>query len=166
MSIVFFALTIIWIVFALTAYPLSGNVLIDLFGIIGPEFIFMPSAIMFLIFKNKFCIDYDYTFISGTVKVAKVVKNLKRKFLFKFDVSAIEKLGKYGSDTYEKYQALPGISKIVLTSNAVPSDGKDFYYLVVTICAEKKLLIFECTETFMVNILKFSNKAIVEEDYE
>jgi hypothetical protein len=60
---------------------------------------------------------------------------------------------------------MPGVSKVFLTSNVVASEGKDFYYLLVNTDLGKKLLVFECTELFMVNVLKFSNRSILEEDY-
>ena len=58
-----------------------------------------------------------------------------------------------------------GIKKLILTSNYTATDGKEFYYLVVNVEGDKKLLVMECSETFMVNILKFANKSIIEEDF-
>lgn len=165
LSIIFYALSIIWVVIALTCYSLSGNVLIDIIAMVTPLLVLLPSGIFFSIIKNRFYVDYDYTFITGTIKIAKVIKNIKRKFLFKFDTKDIEKLGKYGSNTYKKYEIMAGIEKLTFTQNTTPAEGKDFYYLVATVYAVKKLMIFECTETFMVNVLKFSNKSIVEEDF-
>ena len=70
-----------------------------------------------------------------------------------------------GSETYDKYAASPGIKKLILTSNTEPEEGKDFYYLIVSSEGSKKLLILECSEIFLVNILKFANKSIVEKDF-
>lgn len=164
-SIVFIVLSLLWVSIAFTAYPLSGNWLVDLFGMVTPLIVFVPSAILFRVFKNKFYVDFDYTFISGSVRVSKVIRNVKRKFVLKFETSDLEKLGKFGSETYLKYEKQPGVKKMIFTLNAEPKEGKDFYYLVATVNAEKLLMIFECTELFMVNVLKFSNKAIVEEDF-
>ena len=60
---------------------------------------------------------------------------------------------------------MPDIKRMILTSNAEPDEGKDFFYIVANVEEEKKLFILECTETFMVNVLKFSRKTVLEEDY-
>ena len=43
--------------------------------------------------------------------------------------------------------------------------GKDFYYIVVNTQDGKKLLIIECTETLIVNILKFANRTVLDEQF-
>ena len=83
----------------------------------------------------------------------------------KFDVTNVERIGKYGSKTYNKYSLMPGVVKMILTSNVTPTEGKDFYYIVVNLDGIKKLLILECTEMLMVNILRFTNRGIIEEDF-
>ena len=165
LSIVFYALAVLWTSFAIVFYPLSGNLLMDILGMIMPLIFLLPLAIVSSLIKNKFYVVYDYAFISGTIKVSKIFKDVKRKFVIKFNTTDLERFGKYGSDTYHKYTKMPGISKMTFTMNTEPADGKDFYYLVATVNAEKKLMVFECTETFIVNVLKFSNKSIIEEAY-
>ena len=51
LSIMFFIVSAIWLVFSITLYELSGNVLWDIIGIVGPELIFISSAILFFYFK-------------------------------------------------------------------------------------------------------------------
>ena len=79
--------------------------------------------------------------------------------------SDIEKIGKVGSGTFIKYYKMPGLTSAVLTLNLQPADKKDFYYIVANINGDKKMYILECTEMFMVNVLKFSNKLVLEEDF-
>ena len=79
--------------------------------------------------------------------------------------SDIEKIGKIGSGTFTKYNNMSDIKRMILTSNAEPEEGKDFFYIVANVEEEKKLFVLECTETFMVNVLKFSRKTVLEEDY-
>ena len=77
----------------------------------------------------------------------------------------IEKICEYGFGLYEKYSTMPGVSKLILTANNTPSENKNFYYLVVNVNGDKKLIILESTETFLVNIMKFANKTILDEEY-
>jgi hypothetical protein len=143
----------------------KNNILLNIIFMVVPLALFIVSGIIFGRFKNKFYIDYDYTFVSGSIRVAKVIKNYKRKLVFNFDTSAIEKMGKYGSETYNQYEKSPGIKKHFLTLNYTASEGKEFYYLVVNVDDNKNLLVLECTELFMATILKYSNKTILEKDF-
>ena len=164
-SILSYVLLCVWIMLVFVGYEFSGNILVHIIIVLIPAIMFFLSGFFLGKLKNKFYVDYDYTFVTGSIRIAKVIKNIKRRFVIKFDASDIEKLGKYGSDTYHKYEKMPGIAKFILTSNVSASDGKEFYYLVVNVDGVKKLLILECTETLMVNILKFANKTIIEEDF-
>ncbi len=130
-----------------------------------PLVIFLVSAILFGRYKNTLYVEYDYTFISGSIRIAKVIKDFKRKTIIKFDTYNIEKIGRYNSSTYDKYQIMPGINKLILTHNLIASENKDFYYLVVNVNSQKNLLVLECSDQFIVNILKFSKKTILEERF-
>ena len=130
-----------------------------------PIFIIVLLAVIFWFKKNNYCNEYDYSFVSGSIRIAKIINRSKRQFYFEFTTKAIAKLGKCGSGTYNKYATMDDIKKVVLTSNDTPEEGKDFFYIVAHVQGEKKLIIFECTEEFMRNVLKFSNRTVLEEDY-
>jgi hypothetical protein len=165
LSVASYVLMVLWIMFIFIAPILTGNTIFDIIFIVVPIILFLTSGILFGKFKNRFYIDYDYTFVTGSIRVAKVIKNIKRKFILKFESSSIEKIGKYGSNTFEKYSSMPGVTKHVFTSNYTADTGKDFYYIVANVDGDKKLMVFECTELFIVNILKFSNKSVLEEEF-
>ena len=166
LSIFSYVLMAVWIIVVFYGFEFGkGSILLNIIFALIPLGVFFASGFVLGRMKNKFYVDYDYTVVSGSVRFAKVIKNIKRRFIDKFECSDIEKLGKYGSDTYNKYEMAPGIIKQVLTSNMSPCEGKDFYYLVVNVSGFKKLYVLECSETFMVNILKFAKKTIVEEDF-
>ena len=143
--------------------PNENSVLLSAVVAFFPVVLFLSAAILFGKYKNTLYIEYDYTFISGSVRVAKVIKHIKRISVISFDTYNIEKLGYYNSDTYKKYELMLGVEKQILTQNLSPMDNKDFYYIVVNAGGQKNLLIFECTEQFISNILKFSNRTVLEE---
>ena len=130
-----------------------------------PLIILITGAILLGIYKNRFYVDYDYILISGSIRISKVINNSKRRDIISFETRDIEKIGMFASKTYEKYENLNGIISGFLSSNAIPADGKDFYYMVVNTQASKYLLVFECTETFIRNVLKFSSNKIIEEGF-
>ena len=163
LSIISYVFTIIWFYMFYTFHALS-NVVFDIILFVVPTATFILLGYFIGRFKNKFYQEFDYAFISGTVRIAKVIKSIKRKFLLEFSCYDIEKIGEYGSETCNKYEKTPGIKTQILTPNNTPANDKDFYYIVVNINAEKNILIFECTKTFILNILKFSQKTVLEKE--
>ena len=163
LSISSYVILVIWLILSFNFYGLTGVWFIDLLFILIPAAMFLSSGIILGKLKNKMYVEFDYTFVSGDLRISKVIKNIKRRFVIKFDVKNIEKLGFYGNETFERYSKMPGISKLFLTSNTVADYNKDFYYMVVNTQESKKLLILECTETLIVNVIKFANKTILDE---
>jgi hypothetical protein len=164
-SIASYVLMVIWISIIFLTMDLSQNLILNLIFYVVPLVLFFLSGFLFGRFKNKLYVDYDYTFVTGSIRIAKVIKNIKRKFVLKFDASNIEKIGKYASGTFNKYNSMPGVTKYTFTSNITADEGKEFYYIVANVDGDKKLMIFECTETFIVHILKFANKSVLEEEF-
>ena len=166
LSIFFYVLAGLWfLIWFYSADVETMNFLSILFQLLIPLAALIFSGIIFTKYKNKMYVDYDYTFVSGSIRLSKVINQIKRKNIMKFETSDILQLGKYGSETYEKIEASPNVKKLILTSNIEASDGKEFFYLHVNKDGDHKLIIFECTEKFMATVLKFSNKTILEKDY-
>ena len=164
-SIVSYVLMGLWLFITLFTLNLQAYWLVNLLFYFIPLVMFFLGGFLFGRFKNKLYVEYDYTFVSGSIRVAQVIKNIKRKFVLKFDAKDIEKIGKYDSDTYKKYESMPSVVKMIFTSNYTAADNKEFYYIVANIDGEKKLMVYECTEMFIVNVLKFSNKMVLEEEF-
>ncbi len=167
LSIISYVLLVFWIIAVFSFWEFKGDVkaiLINVVIVLIPCAIFTASGIILGRIKNKFYVDYDYTFVTGSVRISKVIANIKRRNVLNFEVRDIEKIGKYDSETFNKYYRTPGINKMVLTSNVSPEDKKDFFYLVVN-SSNKYLLVLECTETFIVQILRFTGRSILEEDF-
>ncbi len=162
-SYVFFG---VWLFLFIMFYPFSGSagqIILGMVFALLPAAMFLASGILLGKFKDKFYVDYDYTLISGTIRFSKVIKEIKRKHIVSFEASELEKIGKYGSELYEKYSIMPDVKTVILTSNVTPEENKDFYYMVVNKDGEKKMYVIECTETFIVNVLKFSKRTVVDE---
>ncbi len=165
-SLISYVLMALWIIFVFNFFEFGkGNLVVNIIIAIIPIVLFFLSGFFIGKIKNKFCVDYDYTLVSGSIRFSKVIKNVKRVPIIKFDCSSIEKIGKITSDTFNKYISMPNVKKSILTSNDSPSDGKDFFYIVVNFFDNKTLYVLECSEHFLVNVLKFTSKMVIEEDY-
>ena len=166
MSILSFVVAVFWFLIVWFGYDFSGEgLLLKIIFVLLPFLSFIGLGIALFKLKDKMYVDYDYTFVSGSVRFSKVIKNVKRKKVLSFECSAIEKIGKYGSKTFEKYSLMPDKKVKVLSSNSSAEKGKDFYYLVVNVSGIKYVLILECTETFIGNIIRYSNRTVIEEGF-
>lgn len=154
----------VWIIYVFTLMNIAfDDILLTVIFALLPVVTLGFLSLFFIRLRNKYSSEFDYTFVSGDVRVSKVIGEKKRKHIMRFSTSNIEMIGKVGSETYNKYKAMPSVEKLVFTINSKPSEGKEFYYIVIN-NPGKKLLVFECTDMLIINILKFSNKNIIEKD--
>lgn len=131
-----------------------------------PLAIFIVLAIVFRKIGKKSYAEYDYSFVSGEVRIAKIPRNGYRQGVMRFHSASIDRIGKVGSETFESLSHLPGVKKIKLTVNANSSNSKDLFYMFVRTEGEKKLLIFDCSEIFISNVLRSTNaRTVLEKDY-
>lgn len=165
LSVVSYIIAVAWLLINVLIFPLEGNVLLNILFATVPFVLFLASGILLGRIKDKFYVDYDYTFVTGSIRFSRVIKNVKRKSVLVFDTHNIEKIGRCGSNAFSRYAAMPDKKQIYLTSNTEPAEGKDFYYMVVNVNAQKYFLILECSELFLVNILKFTGKLVFEDDF-
>ncbi len=139
-----------------------GNLLLNIIILALILGVFIAGGILLGILKNKFCVEYDYIFLNGTINIDKVIKGAKRKSQIEFSTSNILKIGKFCSDEYYKTTSDDTVDVKVFTSNDEPNTNKDFYYVLVASGGEKFIFVLECTKQFIVNLVKFSNKTVVE----
>lgn len=165
-SIISYILMFFWFFMFFYFYDIKNfYFLAFMFSVLMPIAFFCMCGIVLGRFKNKMYVDYDYTFVTGSVRIFKVINKIKRKKVIVFETSNIIKMGKYGSDSYIQLEKMPNQKKLILTNNTTPSENKDFYYLYVNADVGKRLLIFDCTEFFMATVLRYSNKTILEKDF-
>lgn len=125
------------------------------------------GSLWFLLYswKKRVNISYDYTFVSGELRIAKVFNVNKRKFLYRIQPEEILQLGDVENGSYDRLRSDPSVKQILLTPNAEPADGKFFLYILIGESGGKKLYILECREELLVNILRFVKRGTLESDY-
>lgn len=153
------------LLFFIMLFSSLENVLAFILFAVIPPALMLALGIVAGRLKFRTYVEYDYTFVSGSLRIAKVFYHVKRKPIVKFDVSDIFQLGKICSESYNKLANAPDIKREIYTSNEEPAENKDYYYLAVNLKDGKKLMVLECTEELLVNILKFANRGIVEKNF-
>ena len=114
--------------------------------------------------KRKLYTFYDYTYISGEVRVVKVINGKSRRKFMVFDCKKVKRLGKVGSETFNSLHKSGKYKLKVATPNGLNSQNQ-LYYLLIQDEAEDVLLILECQEKFLVYVVSVNGKSIIEKDY-
>lgn len=134
-----------------------------LYGFFAVDFIAL--WVFFHLWKKRVNISFDYTFVSGELRIAKVFNINRRKFLYRIESEEIQQLGDIDSESYKRLSGSPDTKEYVLTPNCEPSDGKFFMYLMTASSTGKQLYILECREELLINILKFVRRGTLAPDY-
>ncbi len=123
-------------------------------------------AVWFALFKIKqrFNVNYDYSFVSGELRIARVININKRKLVTKIQADEILQLGDVDNTAFEGLRADPSTKTIFCTSNVEASEGKFFLY-ILTVDNGKKLYVLECREELLLHIMKFVKRTVLESDY-
>lgn len=162
-SILSYVLACFWAYLDYNFLDLSNIIYIIFVGVL-PLAIFIFLGIFLGKLKDKFYVVFDYTFVTGSIRISKVIRNVKRKFIIKFECSDIEKIGKISSELFSTYysQINCGVNYLCLTTNSEPATGKEFYYIVTNVSAQKTLLKLECSKEFIMNVIKFSKRTVID----
>lgn len=116
--------------------------------------------------KHAFFLSYDYTFVTGELRISKVFNNRRRKHLYAISTDKIIKIGRVGSETYAKTKRMPETKEDILTPNVEAEDGKEFFYIYTQTNVGKKILILECRMQLIVTIIRFINRpGILETEF-
>ena len=109
-------------------------------------------------------LSYDYTFVSGELRIAKVININKRKLVVRIQSEDIIQLGDTDNVSFDNLRADPNTKTILCTSNEEAAEDKFFMYILVNDNG-KKLYVLECRELLLMNILKFVKRTTLESDY-
>ena len=129
----------------------------------GVSFILFAVLVFFM--KRRFNVSYDYLFVSGELRIAKVFNQSKRKRVCILDSVSILQVGDMESASYDRFRATPGMKEVICTPNLTASEGKFFMYVLAQHDGLKKLYVLECREELLVNMMQFLRRDILDRDY-
>jgi len=119
-------------------------------------------AILFVIFgglaygcfvlRNNQRIEYDYTFTNGTLDIARVINNSRRKKLLSANIKDFEIIAPTSDEGFLRMLNHPGIKRL----NYFLNKGGGLYYGVFTADNAKTILVFEPSDE-MVMLFKKVN---------
>lgn len=166
-----FAIIMIWMAFSVPVNEedMQSFVLKDFLLSLLPLFILFVLMVVgaVLLFKKRHSVyvSYDYTFVTGELRICKVIHNRKRKLLYRLSDERLIKIGRVGSESYKKLKASPDNKEDILTPNEEAAEGKEFFYIQASTNVGKKILVLECRQQMISTILRYMNKNILESEF-
>lgn len=158
-SYVLIFLAVIFLTFTIMFIPSSVSIW---FGVNALFFFGMWYFLRRL--QMRLNLSYDYTFVTGELRIIKVINVNRRKLITRFDCERILQIGDVDTPSYERLASDPNTKKVYCTSNDVASEGKFFMYILIE-DGGKKLYILECKETLLMHIMHFAKRSVLAGDY-
>ena len=155
----FFVLSIIALCIALYLYL----IFLDLGFLVISAFVLIFGVIIFFV-KRKLLCYYDYTYVSGEVRIVKVINCKRRKTKLIFDSKEVFQVGKVGSESYESLKHKPNIKVIMTSPNGFTAENQ-LFYVAAKISGEDSLIIMECNEKLLSFIVAQRGRSVIEKDY-
>ena len=157
---VFSWIIVLFLILGILYFPIiKDNVLASVVVYLVMIMFFVASAIVLGRFKYRFNVDYDYTIITGSVRINKVMNNVKNKEIAEFDPADIIKVGKTDDQNFLRISESPDVEELIATSNLKLIDFA--YYIYVVINSRKTLVILDCTERFIANLAPFVKHDVI-----
>ena len=117
-----------------------------------------------LLIRRRLYLFYDYTYVSGEIRVIKVLNGKVRRRVVIFDAKTISQVGKTSSNSFKELSALKDVKKIIATPNGMKASGT-LYYIYANVEGQQILLVLECDERLLTFIVSTRGKSIIEKDY-
>ena len=148
-SNIFLAIGILAVFFGINFVPVDAWIL---WGIICLWFF----SVWFVLFKLKARINvsYDYVFVSGELRISKVININKRKLVTRFDCEEILQLGDVDSQSYQLLKTDPTNKEVICTPNFEALEGKFFMYIQVNDNGKKLYILCNLTKLYLkINVI-------------
>ncbi len=126
---------------------------------------FTSIAVSTYLIRRRINISYDYIFVSGELRIAKVFNVNKRKLVARIEPEDFIQIGDIDNSSYARFKADPTVKEVIVTPNVEAAEGKFFMYALVTTPTGKKMYLLECREDLLINIMKFVKRGTLESDY-
>ncbi len=138
-----------------------------LFGFFDISFLitavfFGVTAFLFWFLRGRIYYCVDCIFVSGSTRLIKVINYKRRKKILLFEANEVEQVGKITSESFSKLFNSPGIKKVYATPNRYIEEG---FYVFVKQSGADYLIIMDCKEEYLLNLVSFTGKKVIERDY-
>ena len=142
-----------------------GFYLFNCLFMLGLSFTFFLGWFIFYQLKKRVNISFDYIFVSGELRIAKIFNINRRKLVERISCEEMIQIGDTDNPSFERLASSPDTKTVYYTPNMEADEGKFFMYILIPGNNGKKLLILEARELLLMNIMKFVRRNVLESDY-
>ena len=126
-------------------------------------FLGIALSVFFLLFKRRYNVSFDYTFVEDELRISKVFNGKKRKYLRTVKADQILKIGSCDKDSFERTRAgIPKKQMLIMTPNSEPAEGKEFFYILSSTSMEKVLIIIEARREILEYLVRAAGRTKYE----
>ncbi|MDE7296737.1 MAG: hypothetical protein K2N84_05670 [Clostridia bacterium] len=167
-AIVFFALAVIVAFiflptipgFIMAAKEAQASPVLPIITVVLGVLMLVATGVLFWIFRRRFNVSYDYTFVEDELRITKVLNERKRKFITALKADQILKIGYCTADSYKTSLAgLGGKKPKFVTPNAEPAEDKQFVYILTTTTLGKNMYIIECRTMLLEYLVRATGRS-------
>lgn len=126
---------------------------------------FTGFAVLALFLSKRMIYSYDYIYVSGSVHIAKVINNARRKRIDEIDCKKIIKIGRVDSDGFYSMQSSGGVVKTIKCF-ADKKNIENQAYILINSTEGRIMYLLECSDTLLSYIVGFTGKTVLAEDFE
>ena len=123
---------------------------------------FVLSDLLFVFLRRKIYYCVDVIFVSGSTRIVRVIHYRKRKKIVSFEANEVVQVGKIGSESFQKLLSVPQLKKIYATPNKYLEEG---FYVQINQGSVTSLVLLECKEEYLQNLVLFTGRKVIEKDY-
>jgi hypothetical protein len=124
----------------------------------------LTFTILFHIIRRRINVSYDYSFVSGELRITKVFNVNKRKLITRLTQDEILQVGDIECPAFDRLRSDPQTKEIICTQNTSPMEGKFFLY-ILAVDNGKKLYVLECREELLLNMMQYLRRDVLDRDY-
>ena len=162
LSAVFVVLVILWVIIGFNTVDITSLGSWLAWGMIFVWF--LTAWFLLRMWKMRINISYDYAFVSGELRISKVININRRKLVARSDCEDMIQFGDVDNPSFDRFRHDPNVKMVLCTSNDLPAEGKFFMYILAEYNG-RKLFVLECRELLLMNMLKFAKRNKLESDY-
>lgn len=139
-----------------------GIMMLDLFSAIFALILF-GSAFLFGFLQRRIYYCVDCIFVSGSTRLIRVVNYKARRKIIVYEYDEVEQVGRTSSESFEKLYLDKNVRKIFATPNKYAENS---FYVYLKQNGENILVIMDCKEDYLKNLVAFAGRKIIEKDYQ
>ncbi len=111
-------------------------------------------AVVFAKRMFKTALEYDYTFVGGTLRISVINNRKRRREILHIECGKITKVGLFDSEEYKKNAGIENTKVHTSIAKNVVTDEKTIYYILFTNRDEREIYLIDCSKEFIKSVIR------------